>query len=122
MRKQPKPSVNPLKKLQLSILNNRYIPIDPNPDKAYRLLPKKAMDYNAFAKHMLLIRKYEVMLKMEFQVCLGSKRAKTTTHLMIFFRQAASRTETYTKHCTRHANKTNNELKNTYPKKSVPCE
>ena len=69
VRKPAKPSVNPLKKLQLSIFNNRYIPIDPDPDKAYRLLPKKPMDYNAFAKHMLLIRKYEVMLKMEFQVC-----------------------------------------------------
>lgn len=66
--RQAKPSVNPLKKLQLSIFNNRYIPIDPNPDKAHRLVPKKPMDYNAFAKHMVLIRKYEVMLKMEFQV------------------------------------------------------
>lgn len=97
-----KPSVNPLKKLQLSIFNNRYIPIDPNPDKAYHLLPKRPMNLTAFTKHMMLIRKYEVMLKMEFQ--------------------AASRNEIYTKHCTRHANKPNNELKNTYPKKSVPYD
>lgn len=60
--------VNPLRKIQLSIFNNRYIPIDPNPNNAYRLVPKRPMDYNAFAKHMELIRKYEVLLKIEFQV------------------------------------------------------
>ena len=102
VRKPAKPNVNPLKKLQLSIFQNRFIPINPNPDRGYRLLPKKPMDFNAFAKHMVLIRKYEVMLKMEFQ--------------------SASRNEIFTKHGTRHANKPNNEQKNTYPKKSVPCK
>lgn len=102
VHKPAKPSVNPLKKLQLSIFNNRYIPIDPDPDKASRLLPKRPMDYNAFAKHMVLIRKYEVMLKMEFQ--------------------SASRNEVYTKHVTRHANKPNNEEKNTYGKRCVPYD
>lgn len=101
-RKLPTASVNPLKKLQLSILNNRYIPISPNPDRAFRLLPKKSMSFKQFAKHMILISKYEVLLKLEFQ--------------------AASRNEIYTKHRTIHANKANNETKNTYPKKCVPCK
>ena len=69
-RNQPidKDGVNPLRKLQLSVFNNRYIPINPNPNNAYQLLPKKPMDFNAFVQHMALIRKYEVMFKIEFQV------------------------------------------------------
>lgn len=66
--KAVKPSVNPIKKLQLSILNSSLIPIDPNPNRNYRLLHKKPINFKAFAKHMILVRKYEVLLKMEFQV------------------------------------------------------
>ncbi|UXI21540.1 monocarboxylate transporter 12-like [Sarcoptes scabiei] len=75
----------------------RFIPIEPNPDNAYGFLPKRPMDFEAFERHINEIRKYECLLKVEFE--------------------AASRNEIYTKHGTRHANKPKNELKNTYAKK-----
>lgn len=60
--------VNPFKKLQLSIFNSRFIPIEPNPDNAYGFLPKRPMDFEAFERHINEIRKYECLLKVEFEV------------------------------------------------------
>lgn len=96
-----KPFMNPLRKLQLSIFNNQYIPIDPNPDRDKRLFPTKPITLKAFCKRMKLIREYEVILRKEFQ--------------------AASRNETHTKHSTIHADKLKNQEKNAYPK-GVPYD
>lgn len=119
VHKAVRPSVNPLKKLQLSIFNSSLIPINPDPNRMYRILTKKPISLKAFCKHMILIRKYEVLLKIEFQV--RGLMFSSAAQAKLFRLQAASRNETYTKHVTRHASKPNNELKNTYPNK-VPCK
>ncbi|KAH9415711.1 hypothetical protein DERP_000201 [Dermatophagoides pteronyssinus] len=101
LKKAATTAVLPFKKLQLSIFNSRFIPIEPNPDNAYQFLPKQPMDFDTFEKHMNEIRKYECLIKIEFE--------------------ASSRNEIYTKHGTRHAHKSKNELKNTYPNR-VPYD
>lgn len=60
--------VNPFNKIQLSILNSGLIPIEYDAEKVYKLVPKKPMDFNKFNTHLQLMRKYEVLLKIEFQV------------------------------------------------------
>lgn len=61
-------AVNSLNRLQLSILNTGLIPIDGDPEKASGLVPKKPLELNKFKKHMQLLRKYEVLFKIEFHV------------------------------------------------------
>lgn len=68
LKKAATTAVMPFKKLQLSIFNSRFIPIEPNPDNAYQFLPKHPMDFDAFEKHMNEIRKYECLIKIEFDV------------------------------------------------------
>jgi hypothetical protein len=63
--------VNPFNKIQLSILNSGLIHFEPDVGKASKLLPKKPMDFSKFTDHMQLIRKYEVLLKIELQVSLS---------------------------------------------------
>lgn len=68
LKKAATTAVLPFKKLQLSIFNSRFIPIEPNPDNAYQFLPKQPMDFDTFEKHMNEIRKYECLIKIEFEV------------------------------------------------------
>jgi hypothetical protein len=62
---------NPFNKIQLSILNSGLIHIEPDVGKAGKLLPKKPMDFLKFNHHIHLIRKYEVLFKIELQVSLS---------------------------------------------------
>ncbi|CAG2178148.1 unnamed protein product [Oppiella nova] len=92
--------VNTFNKIQLSILNSGLIPFEYEAQNALKLVPQKPIDFNKFNAHIQLMRKYEVLPKIEFHF--------------------ASKNETTTKHSTNHALKEANDIKNTFPKKCLP--
>ena len=67
-----KKKVNTLNKIQLSVLNSGLIPFEYEAQTAYKLIPKIPIDFNKFNSHIQLLRKYEVLLKIEFHVSLES--------------------------------------------------
>lgn len=82
--KQKDPSIS---KLQLSLLSSGWM----NEDRSNQLLPHRPIEVAKFAAHVDKLKKYEALLKMEFEV--------------------AIREET---HSTRHALKADNDQKNSY--------
>lgn len=62
--------VTALGKLQLSVLNSGMIPFERRAQSAAKLLPKGPVDFAKFNSHIQLLRKYEVLLKIEFHVSL----------------------------------------------------
>ncbi|CAG2117758.1 unnamed protein product, partial [Medioppia subpectinata] len=94
--------VSSFNKIQLSILNSGLIPFDHDVHSAMKIVPQKPIDFDTFNAHIQLMRKYEVLPKIEFHF--------------------ASKNETTTKHSTHHAMKEANDHKNTYPKKCLPYD
>ncbi|XP_023226148.1 receptor-type tyrosine-protein phosphatase kappa-like [Centruroides sculpturatus] len=93
----PKTNFNSLNRFQLSLLNSGLLPAA-EAEKAEGLLPSKPMEFSKFAKHVGLLRKYDVLLRIEFQV--------------------ATKGES---HSIRHASKEANEIKNSH-KKLLPYD
>ena len=62
--------INPINKVQLSILNTGLIKINDEVSKASGIVPKKPFDLNKskFKMHLELLRKYKVLLDIEFHV------------------------------------------------------
>lgn len=62
--------INPINKVQLSILNTGIIKINDEVSKASGIVPKKPFDLNKskFKMHLELLRKYKVLLDIEFHV------------------------------------------------------
>ena len=67
-KKNSKDKVNTLNKIQLSVLNSGLIPFEYEAQTAYKLVPKSPIDFNKFNAHIQLLRKYEVLPKIEFHV------------------------------------------------------
>lgn len=87
-----------LGKFHLSLLNSGLLPRKAENGRATALLPKKPVDANKFVKHIDLIKKYDVLLRTEFQV--------------------STKTEG---HSCRHAMKIGNDEKNSH-KKCLPYD
>lgn len=66
MKVNKKGAVNSFSKIQLSILNTGLIPTQKI--MASGMVPKKPLDLEQFKKRILLLRKYEVLFKIEFNV------------------------------------------------------
>ena len=62
--------INPINKVQLSILNTGLIKINDDVSRASGIIPAKPFDLNRgkFEKHIELLDKYKVLLKMEYYV------------------------------------------------------
>ncbi|XP_023215946.1 receptor-type tyrosine-protein phosphatase mu-like isoform X2 [Centruroides sculpturatus] len=86
-----------ISKLQLSLLNSGLLNVSDG-DKATNLIPQKPIELHKFPKHVENLRKYDILLKTEFQV---STKGES--------------------HSVRHALKPGNELKNSY-KKLIPFD
>ncbi|KAI1281921.1 Receptor-type tyrosine-protein phosphatase kappa [Halotydeus destructor] len=67
--------LNPLSKLQLSILGTGLIKINDSGEKASGIIPKKPFDLSKtkLATHIELLRKYRVLLKIEFHAACRSE-------------------------------------------------
>ncbi|XP_042910667.1 receptor-type tyrosine-protein phosphatase kappa isoform X2 [Parasteatoda tepidariorum] len=86
-----------ISRIQLSLLNSGLLPMNED-EKLMSLIPKNPIELSAYSKHVNLLRKYEVLAKIEYQI--------------------ATKGES---HSTRHATKEANELKNSY-KKMIPYD
>lgn len=62
--------INPINKVQLSILNTGLIKISDEVSKASGIIPKKPFDLNKskFDKHLELFTRYKVLLDIEYHV------------------------------------------------------
>lgn len=65
--------MNPMGKVQLTILNTGFIKIKDNQSKVSRMVPSKPFELNGnFEKHVALLDKYKVLLKIEYHVSLSA--------------------------------------------------
>ncbi|XP_022255419.1 receptor-type tyrosine-protein phosphatase S-like, partial [Limulus polyphemus] len=90
-------SLNTIGKIHLSLLNSGLLPVT-DEAKITSLIPKSPIELSKFPKHLELLRKYDVLLRAEFQVA-----TKGESHSM------------------RHGSKPANERKNSF-KKLVPYD
>lgn len=61
--------MNPMGKVQLTILNTGFIKIKDNQSKVSRMVPSKPYELNGkFEKRVALLNKYKVLLKIEYHV------------------------------------------------------
>lgn len=69
--------INPINKVQLSILNTGIIKINDEVSKASGIIPKKPFDLNKnkFDKHLELFNQYKVLLDIEYHVSISSDAA-----------------------------------------------
>jgi hypothetical protein len=63
--------INPINKMQLSILNTGLIKINDEVSRASGIIPKKPFDLskNKFDQHIDLFNQYKVLLDIEYHVC-----------------------------------------------------
>ncbi|XP_076346371.1 receptor-type tyrosine-protein phosphatase kappa-like isoform X2 [Tachypleus tridentatus] len=90
-------SLNTVGKIHLSLLNSGLLPVT-DEAKFISLIPKTPIELSKFSKHLELLRKYDMLLRAEFQL--------------------ATKGES---HSTRHGSKPANEGKNSF-KKLVPYD
>lgn len=86
-----------ISRIQLSLLNSGILPMNEE-EKLMALIPKGPIELSKFSKHVALLRKYEVLAKIEYQIATKGEN-----------------------HSTRHASKEVNEPKNSY-KKIIPYD
>lgn len=122
--------INPINKVQLSILNTGIIKINDEVSKASGIIPKKPFDLNKnkFDKHLELFNQYKVLLDIEyhvsiFKMLLTLNSCKSVTQTLSFplppqQKQMASKNENHT---ARQAMKEENEAKNV-KFKPLPCK